>query len=239
MLKRLILAPTSDFPTLRQRNAVSADKTDLIYQMTQSETACILSRPRWLGTSLLVSTLTAYFEGRRERYTSVESLEICIDDILLQDKVVQIDKYDAPILNMLNQLELLKKFRTMLRSFYGPLKRRIADLRFVFLTGISKFRRFSIFSEINNLTTLTMMDDDAAFCGITKNEPRTEFPEEIQALAGNNSFSQAEVIEALKKEHDGYHFSKKSHDIYNPLRLLSCLKTPSLDNDGYSTGTPT
>ena len=153
--------------------------------------------------------------------------------------VVLVDEYDAPVLEAMGDTELLKKIRTRMRDLYSPLKALGGILRFVFLTGISKFSQLSIFSELNNLKVITMNDDYAAICGITKEEVLTQMQPEIQALADKNGLSYDGACEALKRQYDGYHFSKNSPDVFNPFSLINSLSDGELANYWFATGTPT
>lgn len=112
-------------------------------------------------------------------------------------------------------------------------------LRFVFLTGISKFSQLSIFSELNNLKVITMNDEYASICGITKEELLTQMQPEIQALADKNGLSYEGACDALTRQYDGYHFSKNSPDVFNPFSLINALSDKDLANYWFSTGTPT
>ena len=153
--------------------------------------------------------------------------------------VVLVDEYDAPVLEAMGDTELLKKIRTRMRDLYSPLKALGGILRFVFLTGISKFSQLSIFSELNNLNVITMDDEYAAICGITKEEVLTQMQPEIQALADKNGLTYDGACEALQKQYDGYHFSKNSPDVFNPFSLINSLSDGELANYWFATGTPT
>ena len=153
--------------------------------------------------------------------------------------VVLVDEYDAPMLEAMGNSEQLDKVRTRMRDLYAPLKALGGILRFVFLTGISKFSQLSIFSELNNLKVITMMDDYAAICGITKEEVLTQMQPEIQALADKQGLTYDEACAALQKQYDGYHFSKNSPDVYNPFSLINALSEGELNNYWFATGTPT
>ena len=153
--------------------------------------------------------------------------------------VVLIDEYDAPVLEAMHNAELLEKARNTMRDLYAPLKALGGILRFVFLTGISKFSQLSIFSELNNLNVITMDDEYAAICGITKEELLTQMQPEIQALADKHGMTYDEAVIALQKKYDGYHFSKNSPDIYNPFSLINSLSKLELDNFWFASGTPT
>ena len=131
------------------------------------------------------------------------------------------------------------QLRTMLRSFYSPLKESGEHLRFVFLTGITKFSQLSIFSELNNLRTITMEEEYAAICGITREEVETQLMPEVEEMGKALSLSAQDVLAALKHWYDGYRFTKRSPDIYNPYSLLRCLQTKELGSYWYASGTPT
>ena len=298
MQARKILTAVSHFPTLREENSVYIDKTALIYKMTHSDTAFFLSRPRRFGKSLLVTTLEAYFQGKKElfegleiekmeqewkkfpvlrfdmsgdRYTSTEKLAERINFLLMRYEkiygrtpnageeftsrlkdlivrartqtgekvVVLVDEYDAPLLDTVVDDENFQTMRTMLRSFYSPLKESGEHLRFVFLTGITKFSQLSIFSELNNLKIISINDDYATICGITEAEIIKYLQPEVQALAEKNGISFENALLMLKNKYDGYHFSRNCPDIYNPYSLLNCLADLEFNNYWFSSGTPT
>ncbi|MCQ2096977.1 MAG: ATP-binding protein [Fibrobacter sp.] len=153
--------------------------------------------------------------------------------------VVLIDEYDAPVLEAMHNAELLEKVRNTMRDFYAPLKALGGILRFVFLTGISKFSQLSIFSELNNLNVITMDDEYAAICGITKEELLSQMQPEIQALADKQKMTYDEAVAALQRQYDGYHFSANSPDIYNPFSLINSLGKQNFANYWFASGTPT
>ena len=156
-----------------------------------------------------------------------------------REVVVLVDEYDAPLLDSMENPELQNKLKQEMRKFFSPLKDSGGILRFVFLTGISKFSQLTIFSELNNLNVITMDDDYAAICGITQEELDTQMQPEIQALADKNHLSYEGAREALKQKYDGYHFSSFSPDVYNPFSLINSLTKKSLSNFWFATGTPT
>ena len=218
------------FEKLRDGGYAYIDKTAYIWRLAhESGASFFLSRPRRFGKSLLISTMQAYFEGRRELFAGTElerletdweswpvirldlstvktrnvrELNARLEDIMsllerqfcdgrrlaetlggrfqaliaflrLQANkkvVVLVDEYDAPLLNVMDDPEALEAFRMVMREFYIPLKACDADLRFVFLTGITKFSQLSIFSELNNLTNISMDPVYAGICGITEDE---------------------------------------------------------------------
>ena len=153
--------------------------------------------------------------------------------------VLLFDEYDAPILDTMHDQSLMESVRQQLRNFYSPIKDLDCKLQFVFITGISKFSQLSIFSELNNLTTITMNSDYAAICGFTRDEIVTQLAPEVDNLAKAMNISVNTALQRIKRKYDGYHFTKKSPDIYNPFSLLNCLKDKDLYNYWFSTGTPT
>ena len=153
--------------------------------------------------------------------------------------VVLVDEYDAPLLDSMDDPALQLVLKNECRKLFSPLKDLGGILRFVFLTGISKFSQLSIFSELNNLNVITMDNDYAAICGITKEELLTQMQPEIQALADKQGLTYDEACAALQQKYDGYHFSINSPDVYNPFSLINSLSKHSLENFWFSTGTPT
>ena len=286
-----------NFEDLRNNHCVYIDKTNLIYQLTHSDKIYFLSRPRRFGKSLLVSTLEAYFQGKKElfkglamehletaweeypvlhmdfsgsKYTDADKLREVLDielskwerkyDII--DKphsfstrfqgviqkayemtgkqvVVLVDEYDAPLLDTNNSPEMQTELRDIVRDFFSPLKKNGQYLRFLLITGISKFSQLSIFSELNNLQNISMNDKFSALCGITEQELLTNLQEDIQAMADANGETYEQACEHLKLQYDGYHFSKKCEDIYNPFSLFNALNSKDYKNFWFSTGTPT
>ena len=153
--------------------------------------------------------------------------------------VVLIDEYDAPLLTVLHDSERLEPMRTLLQSFYSPLKKLDQYLRFVFITGISKFSQLSIFSQINNLKNISMNPKYASICGITEREMMDNFQEGITELGKANNLTIDEVLAKLKLKYDGYHFAYNSEGVYNPFSLLSTMDDSAFNNYWFSTGTPT
>ncbi len=153
--------------------------------------------------------------------------------------VVLIDEYDAPILDVAHEDKQLDVLRNVMRNFYSPLKYSEAKLRFVFLTGITKFSQLSIFSELNNITNISMYNDYAGICGITKEELLTQMSEDIDELAKAQELTREETIAELKENYDGYHFSAKSPDVFNPFSLLNCFSTKEFGAYWFTSGTPT
>ena len=153
--------------------------------------------------------------------------------------VVLIDEYDAPMLDVAHEKEQLDVLRNIMRNFFSPLKYSEAKLRFVFLTGITKFSQVSIFSELNNITNVSMDDEYAGICGITKEELLENMSDDIDMLADALGYSIEMMIAKLKENYDGYHFSKKSPDVFNPYSLLNCFSKKELGAFWFSSGTPT
>ena len=153
--------------------------------------------------------------------------------------VVLIDEYDAPMLDVAHEKEQLDVLRNIMRNFYSPLKYSEAKLRFVFLTGITKFSQVSIFSELNNITNVSMDDEYAGICGITKEELVAEMHEDIQQMADVLGLSYDKTLEKLKENYDGYHFAWPSSDIFNPYSLLTCFSKRKVDSYWFGSGTPT
>lgn len=285
------------FEKLRDGGYAYIDKTAYIWRLAhESGASFFLSRPRRFGKSLLISTMQAYFEGRRELFTGTElerletdweslpvirldlstvktrdvdglksllssllarleadflvervdsmpgaRLETLIREVAARSDrqvVVLVDEYDAPLLNVMDNPEALEAFRMVMREFYIPLKACDADLRFVFLTGITKFSQLSIFSELNNLTDISMDPIYAGVCGITEDELLGQMSEDIGALAERLNIAPDEAHRHLKHYYDGYHFTPGSPDIYNPFSLLSAFARGRIAAFWFGSGTP-
>ena len=153
--------------------------------------------------------------------------------------VVLIDEYDAPLLDVVHEEKNLPVLRNIMRNFYSPLKACDPYLRFVFLTGITKFSQLSIFSELNNIKNISMLPEYAAICGITEEEMATQMDEDLDILAGRLNVNREEVVKKLKAHYDGYHFAWPSPDIYNPFSLLNAFADGRLDSYWFGSGTPT
>ena len=153
--------------------------------------------------------------------------------------VVLIDEYDAPLLDVAHEKEKLDELRNTMRNFYSPLKGNESMLRFVFMTGITKFSQLSIFSELNNIKNVSMDEPYAGICGITKEELLTQMSDDIDALAEHLELSREETIQELKDHYDGYHFCWPSPDVFNPYSLLNCFAKQEMDDYWFGSGTPT
>ena len=175
-----------------------------------------------------------------------KALNLRFKDLILQlyrktgkQVVVLIDEYDAPLLDVAHEKEKLDELRNVMRNFYSPLKKYESNLRFVFLTGITKFSQLSIFSELNNITNISMRDDYAGICGITKEELLENMSEDIDMLAEAKGLSRENTIAKLKEHYDGYHFSGVSPDVFNPYSLLNCFAERNFGAYWFGSGTPT
>ena len=153
--------------------------------------------------------------------------------------VVIVDEYDAPLLEVLHEEENLPKFRKVMQEFYGPLKACEAMVKFCFITGITKFSQLSIFSTINNLTNVTMDSAFAHICGITEHELTTVLKADIERLAELNDTDYETMHQRLKLKYDGYHFTKRSEEVYNPFSLMKAFQHRELNNYWFESGTPT
>ena len=161
--------------------------------------------------------------------------------------VILIDEYDAPMLDSINDRELQDYIRNRIRSLFSPLKSQAPYLRFVFLTGISKFSQLSVFSELNNLQQLTFNPEYEAVCGITEEELLTQWKPDIEMLTEKMNdiykrwglhYTYDDVVAKLKETYDGYHFSERFTDIYCPWSLVNAFTMGSIKNFWFSTGTP-
>lgn len=153
--------------------------------------------------------------------------------------VVLIDEYDAPLLDVIHEEKNLPVLRNVMRNFYSPLKACDPYLHFVFLTGITKFSQLSIFSELNNITNISMDQAYAAICGITQEEMLTQMSDDLNILAEKMGVTRSEALAKLKTNYDGYHFTWPSPDIYNPFSLMNAFNSSKLNSYWFGSGTPT
>ena len=153
--------------------------------------------------------------------------------------VVLIDEYDAPLLDVVHEDRDLPVLRNVMRNFYSPLKACDPYLRFVFLTGITKFSQLSIFSELNNIQNISMLPEYAAICGITQEEMEVQMSPDLDVLAARQKRNREETLQRLKTYYDGYHFTWPSPDIYNPFSLLNAFSDGRLNSYWFGSGTPT
>ena len=295
-LKRLPVG-IQTFAKIIEDDMLYIDKTEYIWKMIHLCNYIFLSRPRRFGKSLLVSTLQAYFEGRKElfkgtyidtveqewteypvlhfsmasgKHMEKEQLERYLLYLLEENErrfgltsnikdtnvrmrnlitnvyektgkkvVVLIDEYDAPLLDVVHEDTMLPVLRNVTRNFYSPLKDCDPYLKFVFITGITKFSQLSIFSELNNLTNISMFPEFAGICGITKEEMLTQMQDYSERLAKANEWTTEETVKQLTQQYDGYHFTLPSPDIFNPFSLLSAFNAKRIENYWFASGTPT
>lgn len=174
-------------------------------------------------------TLPARFMGVIRRANEKTGMQV----------VVLVDEYDKPLLQALNNEELLGAYRDTLKSFYGVLKSADRYLRFVFLTGVTKFAHVSVFSDLNQLSDISMVPRFSQICGITFEELKNNFEPEIKALAETNSLSYEGALDRLERMYDGYHFSENTVGIFNPFSVLNALQYSRFDSYWFQTGTPT
>ena len=153
--------------------------------------------------------------------------------------VVLIDEYDAPLLDIVHEEENLPILRNVMRNFYSPLKGCDKYLRFVFLTGITKFSQLSIFSELNNIKNVSMEPEFADICGISKEELTGQLGDYIDAMAEANGCTYEKMLEELTYRYDGYHFTWPSPDIFNPFSIINAFSDKRLGSYWFGSGTPT
>ena len=285
------------FEEILKGGYVYVDKTRHVYNLTHEGKYYFLSRPRRFGKSLLISTLEAYFLGRRElfeglaiaeleqewatypvlhldlsqsAYNREESLTEVLNKALndwekLYGKsddettpalrfqgivqraceltgrqvVILVDEYDKPLLNTILDESLQAHYRAQLKAFYGVLKRQDRYIRFAFLTGVTKFSKVSIFSDLNNLKDISLHPDYADVCGITEEEIHRYFEPALHRLAQAQEMTYEEALEELRSMYDGYHFGLRTVGVYNPFSLLNALQDSNYGYYWFETGTPT
>lgn len=285
------------FEKLREDEWVYVDKTRQIYELVQGGSCYFLSRPRRFGKSLLLSTLEAYFQGKKHLFEglAIENLEkewtvhpvlhldlnakpftklqdlydllnaqlylyeqeyesVAIDTSIEgrfraliraaklktgRNVVVLVDEYDKPMLQAIGNETLQTEFRNALKAFYGVLKSADGDLRFAMLTGVTRFSKVSVFSDLNNLEDISMMPQYHDICGISEKELHATFDAEVGKLAQANGQTKEEAYLELKRRYDGYHFCANTPGMYNPFSVLLTLKNANYGSYWFSTGTPT
>lgn len=286
-----------NFEKIRNDGYLYIDKTALMYQMVKTGSYYFLSRPRRFGKSLLISTLEAYFQGKKELFTglAVERLEKdwikypilhldlniekydtpeSLDNILEksltaweklygaepsersfslrfagiierackqagQRVVILVDEYDKPMLQAIGNEKLQKQFRDTLKPFYGALKTMDGYIKFAFLTGVTKFGKVSVFSDLNNLDDISMRKDYVEICGVSDQELHENLDIELHEFAETQGLSYDKLCTKLKEYYDGYHFTHNSIGIYNPFSLLNAFKYKEFGSYWFETGTPT
>ena len=151
---------------------------------------------------------------------------------------VIIDEYDAPLLDVVHEKENLQPLRRIMQNFYCPLKMLDPYLEFTFITGITKFPQSSIFSGLNNLDNISLYKQYSAICGISKSELTTQMKPDVAALGEALGMTYEECLAELTRFYDGYHFSEKSEDIFNPFSLVKALNARDIAPYWFGSGTP-
>lgn len=286
-----------NFESLRNDGYFYIDKTALVYQLVKTGRYYFLSRPRRFGKSLLLSTLEAYFQGKKElfdglameklekdwikypilhldlnaeKYTAPEALDQVLESALRgwealygaqdyertfasrfqgiiqracdktgQRVVVLVDEYDKPMLQAIGNDELQKSYRETLKAFYGALKSKDGCIKFGMLTGVTKFGKVSVFSDLNNLDDISMRNQYIDICGINEQELHDNLEDELHSLASAQGMTYDEICAKLQEYYDGYHFTHNSIGMYNPFSLLNTFKYNEFGSYWFETGTPT
>lgn len=286
-----------DFEKLRTNGYSYVDKSRFVYKLATEGEYYFLSRPRRFGKSLFLSTLEAYFQGKKELFEGLaiydletewkkypifhidlntanfrekDSLYMVLNDYLttweskygareteatlaLRFKgviaraaekegcgvVILIDEYDKPILQTLRAPELQAEHRAQLKAFYSVLKTQDRYIKFAFLTGVTKFGKVSVFSDLNNLTDISMDHRYISICGMTEKELLTNFKEGINELASANEDNETETIDKLRMRYAGYYFEENSEEIYNPFSVLNTLANSRYDDYWFKADTHT
>lgn len=286
-----------DFEKLRTNGYSYVDKSRFVYKLETEGEYYFLSRPRRFGKSLFLSTLEAYFQGKKELFKGLaiydletdwkkypifhidlntanfrekDSLYMVLNDYLttweskygareseatlaLRFKgviaraaekegcgvVILIDEYDKPILQTLRDPELQAEHRAQLKAFYSVLKTQDRYIKFAFLTGVTKFGKVSVFSDLNNLTDISMDHRYISICGMTEKELLTNFKEGINELASANEDNETETIDKLRMRYAGYYFEENSEEIYNPFSVLNTLANSRYDDYWFKANTHT
>ncbi|MFN0201603.1 MAG: AAA family ATPase [Bacteroidia bacterium] len=280
------------FERIIDEGFVYVDKTKSIYKLMNEGVIYFLSRPRRFGKSLLLSTLKAIFEGKKELFqglfienkitwksfpvihlslNSISNKEVdlrvalneminahaknynvllengtlsgrfaeLIQNLSKQGKVVLlIDEYDKPLISFLEDTETFEKNRAILKEFYGVIKDADPYLKFVFITGVSRFAKVSIFSDLNNLKDISMHEAFCDICGYSEADMHYYFTERITEIATKMKITPAELFEKVKKKYNGYNFDGGER-MYNPWSVLNFLDSGKMANYWFSTGTPT
>ncbi len=286
-----------DFESLRRDGYAYVDKTALVYKLASEGRYYFLSRPRRFGKSLLISTMEAYFSGKKElfeglammelekewkqypilhldlntgKYDSAEALnevlnfhvsrwekeygsEASEQTLALRFKgiieracrkcnapvVILVDEYDKPLLQNIGNEALQDEMRSILKAFYSNLKTQDRYIKFGFLTGVTKFSKVSVFSDLNNLNDISMDRRYHDICGMTRAEIETNFDEGVGLLAVSKGMSKEACYEELTRRYDGYHFTSNTNGIYNPFSVLNTLSKGEFGSYWFETGTPT
>ena len=285
------------FSSLIDGDFVYLDKTDMIFKIATTKACYFLSRPRRFGKSLTLSTLHAFFHGRKElfaglkiekletkwekypvlhfdfnasTYNSVEDVQSRIGYMLSQHEkifgkddnakqnserfeslinaaaaqtgknvVILVDEYDKPLLSNISNKELQDEIRKELKAFYGVLKTCDENIKIAFITGVTKFSKVSLFSDVNNLTDISAEINFSTLCGATEQEIHDYLDSYVQEMADANDITKEECYKELKNWYEGYHFHPNSVDVYNPFGLMRALYSKEFKEYWFETGTPT
>lgn len=287
-----------DFTTIRENGYLYVDKTAVLYGIVRKGGFFFLSRPRRFGKSLMISTLEAFYEGKRDlfkglaldkliqdwephpvfhldlskkEYTSADDLRerLSVELSLWENRygveytdgkpsnelrfsaiisaayqktgkkvAILVDEYDNPMLSAIGNPELEEDYRRQLKAFYSNLKSMGRYIEVAVLTGVARFSKISIFSDLNNLNDITFDDRYSAICGVTAAELTQYFNHGIEELSQKLNQSKEYVCGMLKEYYDGYHFSPQSPDIYNPFSLVNVFDHNHLDSYWFQSGTP-
>ena len=300
-MKRKLPIGIQSFEKIRDDGFLYVDKTEYVYQLVHNNVPYFLSRPRRFGKSLLLSTMKAYWEGKRELFEGLKIAELESDhpeawksypvfyfdfngvnyqekgtleeslntqlkrwesnygckgenstlserfqNLLLSARmqtglrcVVLVDEYDKPLLDVIENQALQEHNKEALKGFFSTLKSFDEYIQFIFITGVSKFHKVSIFSDLNQLNDISLDEAYASLCGMTEDELRRDFSSEIQALSNKHGMSAPQCLEALKTQYDGYHFYPNSAGVYNPYSLLKAFFSKDFGSYWFETGTPT
>ena len=305
-IKRKYPVGIQSFESIRKDGYIYVDKTALIYKMITEGKPYFLSRPRRFGKSLLISTLAAVFEGRRELFEafttedgieqpqlfiaqtdwkwekhpvirfdfsrdllSIDELDEVIDKMLTgyeqqygivpdgksfavrMDQLVRtahketgnrvvvlVDEYDKLMLHSIGDTEMEQAVRARFKNLFSPLKDLDEHLKFVFITGISKFSQMGVFSSLNQLDNISMKADYETLCGISEEELTTQLQPDIELMAERNGMTSEDTLADLKRMYDGYHFSKAMTDMYNPFSLINAFRSGEMLDYWFESGTP-
>ena len=196
---------------------------------------------RYLHNSLQNNEIRLGIAAREAQDTNIRLTNLIMDAYAKYGRqvVVLIDEYDAPVLDVVHEDRDLPALRNVMRNFYSPLKACDPYLRYVFLTGITKFSQLSIFSELNNIQNISMTKEYAAICGITEDEMRTQMDADLEVFADKLDTTKENLLDKLKSYYDGYHFTWPSPDIYNPYSLMNAFSEGELNSYWFGSGTPT
>ncbi len=286
-----------NFEKLRTGSYAYVDKTALVYKLVNTGSYYFLSRPRRFGKSLLLSTIEAYLQGKRElfeglaiekletnwtkhpilhldlnteKYDTPEALESKLNTTLCnweklygavdyentlssrfegiiqraceqtgERVVILVDEYDKPMLQAIGKPDLQAAYRNTLKAFYGALKSRDGFIKFAMLTGVTKFGKVSVFSDLNNLRDISMYKEYADICGVSEEELLRDFTDDIQDVAEANRMTYDETLSKLRENYNGYHFCEDSIGVYNPFSLLNTFDAKMFRSYWFETGTPT